>query len=89
MAEKLANEFPNGECKPAMVCPGFFMLFQKRTWQEIGGFQKPLINENGLLFDLDFSRKVKNSIKIIKGAYIWHSYRIMKGQGWANKDHLR
>ncbi len=91
MAEKLADQFPNGECKLATQCPGFFMLFRKAYWKEVGGFQKPLINEHGLLFDLAFSRHAKdgNSARIIKGAYIWHSYRIMKGQNWANKDHLR
>jgi len=89
MAEKLADQFPNGECKLGMQVPGFFMLFQKKTWKEHGGFQKEIFNDKGLLFDLEFSRKAKDSIKIIKGAYLWHSYRIMKGESWANKDHLR
>jgi len=89
MAEKLANDFPNGETKPAMVCPGFFMLFQKAYWKE-NNFQRPIENEYGLLFDLAFSRPAKENfgIKIIKGAYIWHSYRIMQSN-YANKDHLK
>jgi len=91
IAEKLADQFPNGETKPGMVCAGFFMLFRKAYWKEVGGFQKAIQNEHGLLFDLAFSRPAKenNGVKIIKGAYIWHSYRIMKGANWANKDHLK
>ena len=77
------------ETKPAMVCPGFFMLFQKAYWKE-NNFQQPIENDHGLLFDLAFSRPAKENfgIKIIKGAYIWHSYRIMQSN-FANKDHLK
>lgn len=90
IAESMADKFPNGECKLGMVVAGFFMLFQKSYWKEVGGFQEPIQNDNGLLFDLAFSRPAKEGscINIIKGAYIWHSYRIMKSN-WANKDHLK
>lgn len=88
ISEKLANEYPNGECKPAMVVGGFFLLFPKSYWLQ-NPFQQKVIT-NGVSFDFAFCEPARkqNGIRIIKGAYLWHSYRLWKGSSWADRSHL-
>lgn len=52
---------------------GFFMLFQVKTWKEVGGF-----DEDTLIADVLFSEKILSrggKTALIKGLYVYHSYR--------------
>lgn len=53
---------------------GFFMAFQKKTWQAVGGFE-----ENTAVFDRIFTRKVRQingKVGVLEGVYLLHGYRI-------------
>lgn len=55
------------------IAAGFFMLFQKKVWQDVGGF-----SDNSIRFDIEFSTSVKKKgyqIGRINGLYILHLYR--------------
>lgn len=56
---------------------GVFMLFPKEIWSKVGGFA-----EKSILFDRDFTNKVKRigKVGIAQGLYIFHLYR------WGQKD---
>jgi GT2 family glycosyltransferase len=66
---------------------GFFMLFQKKTFDLVGGFK-----ENTTSFDTDFCRKVRKSggkIGLINRLYVFHLYRIWaKGDPGIDTKHL-
>ena len=55
---------------------GFFMLFQKRTWIQAGGFA-----ESSKTFDIKFCKAVNGKIGLINRLYMYHLYRI-----WINGD---
>lgn len=64
---------------------GFFMLLNKRLWQEIK-FQE---NFKSLGVDFAFCRALREKKKTIlrmEGIYIWHTYRLQNGVN--NKNHL-
>ena len=87
-AEELAARFPNGECKDVKSVAGFFLLFQKSYWKN-RPFQEKIMDTNGNLFDYNFCRPAQRAgmpIRVIRGAYVWHTYRINKDH--RNKDHL-
>lgn len=57
---------------------GFFMLFRRMTWMDVGGFP-----ERTAYFDKEFSRAVlkhdtrfSGRLGIAIGLYLWHSYRL-------------
>jgi len=76
--------------EPFHLVAGFFMLFQKKTWQEVGGF-----TENSITADKDFNGDVKRSggkVGIARGLYMFHAYRIWESERLkaANSiDHLK
>lgn len=56
------------------VVAGFFMLFQKKTWLEVGGFM-----ENSLNFDSDFTIRVHEKglkVGVMTNLYMFHLYRL-------------
>lgn len=88
IARARAKQFPF-ECEPAKTIAGFFMLFKKSYWENVP-FQDDIINEYGYLFDRHFclhARKNNLPIRIIKGAYVWHTYRIDKN--YRDQSHLK
>lgn len=63
---------------------GFFMLFKKSLWNRIKF-------EEIIQFDMKFCNAVKSAggkIGIMKGIYIWHSYRLMSPNPKTDKNHL-
>lgn len=68
------------------VISGYFMLFQKKTWKEVGGF----CEEGILKVDNKFSRAILEKgkkIMLIESMYILHYYRMLEGVN--NKSHLK
>lgn len=53
---------------------GFLMCFKKQTWIDHNQFE-----ENSLVFDRYFTRAVRlfgGKVGIMKGIYVWHTYRL-------------
>jgi hypothetical protein len=88
LAKICAKKFPNGEVVDAPMTAGFFMLFQKSYWKR-NPFQREVMNRFGMLFDHAFCKEAKNEgkIRIIKGVYLWHTYRLTHAD-WHDKSHL-
>lgn len=87
IAKDRAKQFPT-ECEITKNVAGFFMLFKKSYWEK-WPFQDKIINEFGFLFDRHFclyARRNNLPIRLIKGAYVWHSYRLDKN--YRDKSHL-
>lgn len=90
ISQQLANEFQNGECRPARTIAGFFLLFRKSYWME-SPFQADIIDGRGMFFDASFCKHAQARrlpIRIIKGAYLFHWYRFEK-ENYLDKSHLR
>jgi GT2 family glycosyltransferase len=88
IAKERAKLYPS-ECEPVKNVAGFFMLFRKSYWENVP-FQDKIVNEFGYLFDRHFclqARKSNLPIRLIKGAYVWHSYRIDKN--YRDRSHLQ
>lgn len=80
IAEDLAEKYKEGQCFESYSVAGFFMLFKKEFWQN-NHFQDKIIDREGIFFDRNFCEKAKKQnkpLRIIKGAYLWHSYRLNK-----------
>lgn len=82
IAEERADMFNNGECHelsrrepPA----GLFMLFQKKYWKQ-NKFIDGIIGKGGNYFDALFTKEMFKfgKVKLIKGLYIFHQYRMGK-----------
>lgn len=88
IAEQQADLYPNGETHPALMAAGFFLLFQKSYWLK-NPFQEKIISDQGQLFDQAFcqSARKQKRVAIIKGAYLWHTYRLTHPD-WHSKEHL-
>lgn len=69
------------------VVPGYFLLFSKKTWNEVRGFEMPEYSVN-YAFDQYFSSKIKRKA-IIKGLYILHLYRIWSIFPQMEVEHLQ
>lgn len=80
IAKQRADQFINGECTLAPTIAGFFMLFRKEYWQR-NKFQPNMFDSQGRLFDRNFSTEAaqRGRIKLIRGIYVWHTYRLGKG----------
>jgi GT2 family glycosyltransferase len=90
VADDLAITYSSGECNDAHTVAGFFMLFRKSYWNKVK-FQDTIMDMRGNLFDYNFvlpAFKAGNKIRIIKGVYCWHSYRIMQ-ENIKSKEHLK
>lgn len=80
--------FHQDEVEPTNgIIPGYFMLFSKKTWNEVRGFEMPEYSVN-YAFDQYFSQKIKRK-GIIKGLYLFHSYRIWSNFPQLDIDHLK
>lgn len=88
LAEQLSWQYATGEAVPVVTAAGFFLLFQKKYWIE-NPFQQDIINVNGRIFDVIFCRSAQQraSIRMIKGVYCWHTYRV-RNKGTHNNSHL-
>lgn len=75
---------------PVNLVAGFFMMFKKSTWKEVGGFK-----ENSIHADQEFSKSIlAKGMKIgqIQGLYLFHSYRIWQDThagAWKDVSHLK
>jgi hypothetical protein len=69
------------------VIPGYFMLFSKKTWNQVQGFSIPEYGVN-YAFDQYFSAKIKSKA-IIKGVYLLHLYRIWSNMPAWDIEHLK
>jgi GT2 family glycosyltransferase len=89
IARFLADKYHDGECADARTVAGFCLIFQKSYWEQ-SPFQAGIFDENGNLFDYNFCRLAMKSgwpIRIIKGVYMFHVYRIDKD--FKDKSHLK
>lgn len=68
------------------IIPGYFMLFSKKTWNDVRGFEIPEYGVN-YAFDQYLSMKIKRK-GIIKGLYLLHLYRIWSKFPQVDIDHL-
>jgi GT2 family glycosyltransferase len=85
-----AERYRSGEAVPARTVAGFFMLFRKSYWKQTP-FQERIYDDKGNLFDYNFCRhamKNKLPIRVIRGVYCWHSYRLLK-ESFKDTSHLR
>lgn len=85
-----ADMFLNGESIPISTAAGFFLLFQKKYWEE-NKFQKHIYSEETFrLFDWQFCREAarKETVKIIQGIQVWHSYRLLH-KDYRSAEHLK
>lgn len=89
IAIDLAEKHKDGEALTTNALAGFFMLFRKSYWLE-SPFQDEIYDDKGNLFDWAFTRhalKNKLPMRIIRGAYLFHSYRLLKN--FKDTTHLR
>lgn len=89
IARELAIKYADGECRDARTVAGFCMIFRKSYWEQ-SPFQSRIFDENGNIFDYNFCRLAMKSgwpIRVIKGAYLWHTYRL--GKDYKDKSHLK
>lgn len=71
---------------------GVMMMFSKRVWDTVGGFDEGgIVNDKLHYFDYTFSRKVANArgrIGIADGIYIFHLYRMDSDNPTRSIKHL-
>lgn len=86
--ELLASDYDNVVETTGIA--GVLMLFSKKTWLEVGGFE-----EYNVACDTAFNKAVKakklGKIGLMKGVYIFHTYRIWQSehmQAWTDTRHL-
>lgn len=86
IAKYVREKYQNQICRIIYPISGYFMLFSKKTWREVGKFNESL----GMLgVDTDFSQKImrnKKHIALIQGLYVFHYYRLV--EGIEHKKHL-
>jgi len=68
------------------------MLFPKRLWKEVNGFEEGyIVHPNGRYFDDMFSSKIKYKgfkMGIATGIYLFHFYRLGKENPSNYRNHL-
>lgn len=84
----LADSYPNGEIETIPTAAGFFLLFQKKYWLE-NKFQKYIIRPQ--FFDHKFCEAAaeRKTVALIKGIYVWHTYRLIYERGHRTTKHLK
>ncbi len=90
IAMDLAEKYKDGECEDCKNIAGFFMLFRKEYWEK-SPFQSTIYDDKKNLFDRNFTMYAKLNklpMRIIKGCYLFHSYRIMK-ESYKDTSHLK
>lgn len=102
-AEAFADQFPDGECEEYIepgtrikAIAGFFMVFRKSYWRQ-SKFQDHIYQKKTLhgmtvyeMFDSAFCRHAVQTgqpLRIIKGAYVFHGYRMLQ-KDYRDKKHL-
>lgn len=88
-AEDFAETFATGICRDAPLVAGMFMLFRKSYWIN-NPFQENIVDSNGKNFDFNFCQRAireRKPMRIIMGAYIWHTYRL-GSENYMDKSHL-
>lgn len=68
------------------VMAAFMLCFRVSVWEKVGGFTEGVIN-----FDTLFNSACRNAgfkIGLMKGVYVWHSYRIMSKVPLQDFTHL-
>lgn len=90
IAEKLYKDHYD-EVQETSGVAGLLMLFKKSTWLDVGGFQ-----ENNIACDTAFNKAIIDrklgKIGIMKGVYLFHSYRIWQNNhimAWHDVKHLQ
>lgn len=88
IAKEQADAF-GSKTVDAPTVAGFFLLFQKQYWMG-NNFQEKIWSKNGRLFDWVFCDAAarRRTIKIIKGIYVWHTYRILQAD-YRETKHLK
>lgn len=85
IAQKLHDE-QYGIVEPTIhLLAGFFMLFRKSAWEQVGGFAE---KEKSQVFDKLFSNAIPKR-GIMQGVYVWHSYRLLSKSPVSDWGHLR
>ena len=76
-----------GQVQPLnRIIAGFLMLFPKKVWNYVK------FEENSIYFDQKFSQDVMamgGKIGLMKGVYVWHSYRLGQPNPRKYTDHLK
>lgn len=89
-AKAHAESYKDGQCDPTSLVAGFFLLFRKSYWKH-NHFQEHILNRKAQLFDYNFCLKARRDhlpIRIIRGLYVWHTYR-MTHENTYSVDHLK
>jgi hypothetical protein len=88
LAKNYSVTYPDGHCRDVLQVAGMFMLFRKSTWLKCP-FPDQIVDSKGKNFDFHFCnavRKLRLPLRIIKGVYVWHTYRL--GKNYYDKSHL-
>lgn len=83
IAQELQNKYYGIVEKTTHLFAGFFLLFRKSTWEKVGGFE-----EKSWVFDKKFSNVIPKR-GLMKGVYVWHSYRLLSKSPISDWGHLR
>ncbi len=89
-AKERADNYPDGECAQINTAAGFFLLFQKKYWEQ-NKFQAEIYSKETLrLFDWQFcyNAAMRETVKIIQGILVWHTYRLMQPD-YRSCEHLK
>lgn len=85
LAKEIQKEYYDNIIEIPRTISGHLMLFKKKVWASVGGF-----DEGGILkVDNKFSRKIllsNRKIYLMRGVYIFHVYRLLTGK--KDKSHL-
>ncbi len=68
------------------VMAAFMLCFRVRAWEGVGGFAEGVVN-----FDTIFNQACRSAglrIGLMRGVYVWHSYRIMSKVPLQDVTHL-
>lgn len=91
IGEQLSNKFGSYVHPINQTIGGLFMLFPKKTWQTLGGFPEGAIRIKGKFVDFWFSYGALSKglrIGLAQGIYLFHIYRMGKGNPRGNTAHL-
>jgi GT2 family glycosyltransferase len=83
---EISKLYSGTEIIPTKNIAGLFMAFRKSTWKLVNGFK-----ENTHSFDTDFCMRLRlrgKKIGLMKGLYVYHSYRIWSQSPTEDIKHL-
>ena len=70
MASALHDTSTTGKRTELELVAGMMMVFNKDTWEKVGGFP-----ENRIDYDIEFSKLITKK-GIMEGIYVFHDYRL-------------